>query len=160
MGRSAQDPDRRYRGGRLVRDPRRRRSAHRIAEHHPASAAQTSPRATSSASAPVKTISAKTKQLARAEAACYRRPSGGQIYVRMLVPGLATTAQELGGEWVWDHTYNKCLSSVPRIITTAPMTAGNCTQVGYVSENPGYDPNITPALPIKNVVAQAGPACD
>jgi len=40
------------------------------------------------------------------------------------------------------------------------MTAGNCTQVGFVSQNPGYNPNATPARPLKSVVAQAGPACD
>jgi hypothetical protein len=36
---------------------------------------------------------------------------------------------------------------------------GNCTQVGYVADNPGYDPNATVATPLTRVVAQAGPAC-
>jgi hypothetical protein len=42
---------------------------------------------------------------------------------------------------------------------TAPAVAGICTQVGYVSQNPGYDVNATPAAPLKDVAAQKGPAC-
>jgi hypothetical protein len=30
------------------------------------------------------------------------------------------------------------------MIAGAPMTAGNCTQVGYAKDNPGYDENATP----------------
>jgi hypothetical protein len=133
--------------------------------NRPGSAAQTTPRASSSRSATVttthrKATSAKSASLAKAENACSRRPMGGQIYVRMIVPGIATTAQELGGEWAWDHVTNQCDDSVAWMMATAPMTAGNCTQVGFVSQNPGYNPNATPARPLKSVVAQAGPACD
>jgi hypothetical protein len=77
----------------------------------------------------------------------------------MLSPGVQWQAQELGGEWTWDHVTNKCLTSVQSSIATAPTIPGSCTQVGYVDDNPGYDPNATPAKPLKNVVAQAGPAC-
>jgi hypothetical protein len=130
----------------------------------PAGAAQATPQPSSSRSATVttthrKATTARSARLAEAENACYRRPLGGQIYVRMVVPGLATTAQELGGEWNWDHVSNQCDDSVAWIIATAPMTAGNCTQVGYVSQNPGYNPNATPARPLRSVAAQAGPAC-
>jgi hypothetical protein len=77
----------------------------------------------------------------------------------MLSPGTQWTAQQLGGEWVWNATRGKCLTSVQMMIATAPLSAGNCTQVGYVADNPGYDPNATVAAPLTHVAAQAGPAC-
>ncbi len=77
----------------------------------------------------------------------------------MITPGVSPQAQELGGEWRWDSTTNKCLTSVQLMIATAPQSAGNCTQVGYVAENPGYNANAVTAAPLKNVVAQTGPAC-
>jgi hypothetical protein len=77
----------------------------------------------------------------------------------MITPGLLPQAQGLGVAWDWNHILSKCETSVQMMVSTAPMTAGNCTQVGYVADNPGYDPNATPPAPLKNVVAQAGPAC-
>ena len=77
----------------------------------------------------------------------------------MISPGVPPQAQELGGEWRWNSSLNKCQTSVQLMISTAPPSAGNCTQVGYVADNPGYDPNATSAAPLKHVVAQAGPAC-
>jgi hypothetical protein len=95
------------------------------------------------------------------EDACSRRPSAsGDIYVRMVTPGEPPQAQELGGEWVWNHTTNKCLTSVQMTIATAPLTAGNCTQVGYAANNSGYDVNAAIAAPLTDVTAQAGPACE
>lgn len=98
--------------------------------------------------------------IAQAENACYKRPpASGDIYVRMVTPGVSPQAQQLGGEWDWDHTTNKCLTSVQMMIATAPRSAGNCTQVGYVDDNPGYDVNAAVAPPLTHVAAQAGPAC-
>jgi hypothetical protein len=77
----------------------------------------------------------------------------------MITPGQPPEAQELGGEWRWDFTTNRCLTSVQFMIATAPVTDGNCTQVGYVADNPGYNVNAVSAPPLKNVVAEAGPAC-
>ncbi len=104
--------------------------------------------------------SASPNATAKAEAACYKRGfASGDIYVRMLSPGTQWAAQELGGEWGWDHVTNRCLTSVQMMIATAPLGAGNCTQVGYKADNPGYDPNATVAAPLRRVAAQAGPAC-
>jgi hypothetical protein len=104
--------------------------------------------------------SATSKAIAKAEDACYKRPpASGDIYVRMVAPGVSPQAQQLGGGWVWNHTSNKCLTSVQMVMATAPLSAGNCTQVGYVADNPGYDPNATVAAPLMHVVAQKGPAC-
>jgi hypothetical protein len=111
---------------------------------------------------PARTAAAASPRPAAKSAsdACYRRkPASGDIYVRMTVPGLAAQAQELGGEWTWNVTEHRCLTSVEMIIATAPTEAGNCTQVGYTAGNPGYDPNATPARRLGNVAAQAGPAC-
>jgi hypothetical protein len=91
--------------------------------------------------------------------ACNNRPSSGDIYLRMITPGTSPRAQERGGEWRWDDTMNKCLSSVQLMMATAPQSAGNCTQVSYVADNPGYNPSATVAAPLTHVVAQTGPAC-
>jgi hypothetical protein len=106
------------------------------------------------------TSSASSKAISTAEKACDKRPdASGDIYVRMIQPGQAPVAQELGGEWVWNVTLNKCLTSVQMMIATAPQSAGTCTQVGYVADNPGYNANAATAAPLKNVTAQTGPAC-
>jgi hypothetical protein len=104
--------------------------------------------------------SASPNATAKAMAACQkRRFASGDIYVRMLSPGIQWTAQELGGDWGWNVSLDKCLTSVQMTIATAPLSAGNCTQVGYVADNAGYDPNATVAAPLMHVVSQAGPAC-
>jgi hypothetical protein len=106
------------------------------------------------------TASASSRSISDAENSCDKRGfASGDIYVRMITPGLSPQAQELGGEWTWNATLQKCETSVQMTISTAPLTTGNCTQVGYVADNPGYDPNATPAAPLKSVAAQAGPAC-
>jgi hypothetical protein len=88
-----------------------------------------------------------------------KRPASGDIYVRMQTAGTATVAQQLGGEWVWNVSTGKCLTSVQMMIATAPSVPGACTWVGYVTDNPGYDVNATPAPPLRNVAVAAGPAC-
>ncbi len=92
--------------------------------------------------------------------ACDARPdASGDIYVWMMTPGVPPLAQELGGEWRWNSATHTCQTSVQLMISAAPTTPGNCTQVGYVADNPGYDPNATPARPLKIVAAEIGPAC-
>jgi hypothetical protein len=49
---------------------------------------------------------------------------------------------------------SKCLTAVHFMTATAPRSAGHCTQVGYVTDNPGYDPNATPAPPLPHTAAQ------
>jgi hypothetical protein len=122
-------------------------------------AAASSPAPTPHASAKSRSSSSKSK-LPAGETACDKRGfASGDIYLRMLQPGEAPVAQQLGGEWEWDYTTRKCLTSVQWAVATAPMSAGDCTQVGYVADNPGYDPNATVAAPLSDVAAQAGPAC-
>lgn len=104
--------------------------------------------------------SAKPNATSKAADACDSRPwASGDIYVRMLSPGVQWEAQELGGEWSWDYTTGKCLTSVQLMIATAPQVPGSCPQVGYVADNPRYNANANAAAPLKNVVAESGPAC-
>lgn len=104
-------------------------------------------------------VSASPKAITAAEDACYKRPTSGDIYVRTVTPGVSPRAQRLGGKRDWDHTTNKCLTSVQYAIAIARLSTGNCTQVGYVAANPGYDVNAATAPPLTHVAAQAGPAC-
>jgi len=77
----------------------------------------------------------------------------------MITPGIQWTAQELGGGWTWNVTEGKCLTSVQMMMATAPLGTGDCTQAGYVADNPGYDVNAAVAPPLKRVAAHAGPGC-
>jgi hypothetical protein len=104
--------------------------------------------------------SAKPKKTADPADTCDNRPAAsGDIYVRMLMPGSPWVAQELGGEWRWDVAEKKCLTSVQLMIATAPPGPGQCTQVGYVKDNPGYNPDATPATPLKAIAAETGASC-
>jgi hypothetical protein len=98
--------------------------------------------------------------LARKESACVNRPpASGNIYVRTVMPGISPQAQQIGGEWRWDNAAKQCLTPVRLIIATAPQNAGNCTQIAYVADNPGYRSHATSAPPLIHVVAHTGPAC-
>jgi hypothetical protein len=127
------------------------------------SATTAAPSVTASAPRDSRTAQAHRTAKARtdsAEAACAARGfASGDIYVRWTDPGVPWTAQELGGEWVWNVALGKCLTSVQMEIAASPPGAGNCTQVGYVADNPCYDVNATPAPPLKDVAAETGPAC-
>jgi hypothetical protein len=128
-------------------------------------ASVTAPAATTARAAVATTAPPKAapKPSADGSAACYKRPdvpaASGGIFVRMLVPTLGWQAQELGGGWLWNVTARKCMTSAQMIIAGAPTEAGNCTQVAYASSNPGYDPDATPARPLRKIIAQAGPGC-
>jgi hypothetical protein len=45
------------------------------------------------------------------------------------------------------------------MVVTAPQAKGNCTQIAYVANNPGYDSHTSPALSLHHAVVQTGPAC-
>jgi hypothetical protein len=118
------------------------------------------PVAATASSSAASSASATLDAAAKAEDACSKRPpTSGEIYVRTVASGGSPQAQQLGGGWAWNHTSNKCLTSVQMVMATAPLAAGDCTQVGYVADNPGYDPNATPAAPLAHVATHAGPAC-
>ena len=116
--------------------------------------------ASSAAALAASRAEAKQSAIAKAEHACAERPPASRdIYVRTIKRGRTTEAQRLSGQWRWNHLTGKCLTAVRFMTATAPRTAGHCTQVGYVTDNPGYDPNATPASPLPHIAAQVGPAC-
>jgi hypothetical protein len=133
-----------------------------VASHHSrtsaapsASTLAASPAASRGAASP-----ASSNGNSAAADACTSRPdASGDIYVRTIEPGEAPQAQELGGEWGWDYSTGKCLTSVQFMIAGAPQGAGTCTQVGYVADNPGYDANAASAPPLQELAAETGPAC-
>jgi hypothetical protein len=103
--------------------------------------------------------SASPKPLTAAQA-CGERPSAsGDIYVWTTTPGVLPQVQVLNGKWGWDSTTSKCVTSVQFVMAHAPKAAGNCTQVGYVADNPGYHMHGASAPKLKHVVAETGPAC-
>lgn len=91
--------------------------------------------------------------------ACQDRKAGGELYVRVTEPGIAAQAQQVGGAWQWDYTTGACLDAVDWITTTAGTASGECTTVGYVADNPGYNPDATDPAPIRHLAGEAGPGC-
>jgi hypothetical protein len=116
--------------------------------------------APSAATSSAPSARASSSALALAEDACAKRPpASGDIYVRTITSGASPQARTLSGKWGWDHAASKCLSAVQLVIATAPHGAGQCTQVGYAADNPGYDVSAAAAPRLTHITAQAGPAC-
>ena len=115
------------------------------------------PAATSSSAAPATT---STLPRATTQAQCEARPdSTGDILVRTTTNGQPAATQQLGGAWTWDTRTRSCTTAVRAVIATASPASGNCTEVAYSSSNPGYKLTVSPAPPLKKVVAAKGPAC-
>jgi hypothetical protein len=98
--------------------------------------------------------------LSAAEKACSERSAeAGGIYVRTIKHGGSPQARRLAPQWGWDDTASKCLTAAEVAVATAPQETGDCTQVGYVTKNPGYDLKAARPSPLKHVAAEAGSAC-
>jgi hypothetical protein len=94
------------------------------------------------------------------QSACEKRPdASGDILVRIITNGQPAVTQQMGGAWSWNTRTHACDTPVQAVISTASGNAGNCTQVAYVSSNPGYRLTVSPAPALKKVVAAKGPAC-
>jgi hypothetical protein len=114
------------------------------------------------ASAPATTpaTSSTRTSTAAAESKCRaRKPSSGDIIVRMITPGQQAVAQRLGGQWLWNHTTQTCQTSTRLVISAASGGAGFCTQVALAASNPAYNADATPAPPLKKVIASKGGSC-
>lgn len=81
-------------------------------------------------------------------------PSAPDIFMWMRSPGIPDYAQRLGG-----INQQNCESSFKTLAATAPTTPGSCTEGAWVSDNPGYDPEATPAKRLKKVQFSVGPGC-
>lgn len=118
------------------------------------------PTAATSSAAPSATATASALPRATTQAQCEARPdSTGDILVRTTTNGQPAATQQLGGGWTWDKKTSTCDTAVSTVIATASSGTGNCTEVAYSSSNPGYQLTVSPAPPLKKVVASSGPAC-
>jgi hypothetical protein len=118
------------------------------------------PAAASSSAAPSATATASALPRASTQAQCEARPdTSGDILVRTTTNGQPAATQQLGGAWTWDTRTSTCTTAADAIISTASTNAGNCTEVAYASSNPGYQLTVSPAPPLRKVVASKGPAC-
>ena len=118
------------------------------------------PAAATRSAGPAATATASPLPRASTQSQCEaQRDSSGDILVRMTTNGQPAVTQQLGGAWSWDAKTRTCNTPVQAVITTAPGNAGNCTQVAYAASNPGYKLSVSPAPPLKKVVASKGPAC-
>jgi len=52
-----------------------------------------------------------------------------------------------------------CKPTVDTIQQTTPSGPGYCTQIARSADNPGYNPDATPAAPLRKIIAQYGSAC-
>jgi len=80
--------------------------------------------------------------------------SAPDIFVWMRSPGVPDYAQRLGG-----IDRQTCESSFRTLAAAVPTTPGSCTEGAWVSDNPGYDPDATPAKPLKKIQFSVGPDC-
>lgn len=81
-------------------------------------------------------------------------PAVGDVIVWMKVKGIPDSAQLLGG-----NGYPNCQSTFDMVRSTSPNVPGACTEAAWVSDNPGYDADATPAKRPKHVQVAVGPAC-
>lgn len=118
----------------------------------PAAAPVPAPAATSVATTTTPPAeSDSTEPAAPSETCATPLPDRGDIIVREIRPGLVTDAIELGGT---DPEH--CVLTFDSLQQTSPTGAGNCTQAAWASDNPGYDPSVTPAPPLKKVQVTVG----
>jgi hypothetical protein len=93
----------------------------------------------------------------QAAVACQSQPAATEeIFVWSTDPELPPYAWRLGGGWTWNVAEKRCMTSVEFALASNPPGEDFCTQVGLVSENPGYDTEATPAPRLQRIVAEAG----
>lgn len=76
------------------------------------------------------------------------------VIVRYVAPGQPATAQELG-----NYNLATCQPTLEWLQNTSPTGPGYCTEAAWVSDNPNYSADTTPAAPLKEVQVRIGPAC-
>lgn len=78
-------------------------------------------------------------------------PDKGDIIAWSKAPGVPDSANELGGT---DPEH--CHWTFDTLKTSSPTGSGYCTEAAWASDNPGYDPNATPAPRLKKVQVVIG----
>lgn len=71
-----------------------------------------------------------------------------------MVPLVSASAQKLGDQWQWDERTQTCETGIDFILDSTP--AGECTEIGLVSANPGYDFDEDPAPKLTDVLEGRG----
>jgi hypothetical protein len=79
---------------------------------------------------------------------------GPDMLERVVIPGLPATTQDLGSV-----NLGTCQTLIQSLPAEAGTEAGECTTIAWLSDNPNYDVNATPAPPLKKIQASAGPGC-
>ena len=123
-------------------------------------AATSSARPAAGSAGPAATVTASPLPRASTQSQCEaRRDSSADILVRVTTNGQPAVTQQLGGAWIWDAKTRTCDTAVEAVISAAAANAGSCTEIAYAASNPGYKLTVSPAPPLKKVVASKGPAC-
>lgn len=121
------------------------------AAHSPSPAAV---KASSPAAAPHTSAAAvKTAVKPKPSPSC-TLPDNRDLLVWYKAPGIEDSAQEIG-----EVDVANCTPAVDFIMSTSPTGPGYCTEVAYADQNPGYNPDATPAKPLKHVLQETGGGC-
>lgn len=88
---------------------------------------------------------------APAETCATPLPDRGDVIEWQREPGVPDSANELGGT---DPEH--CNWTFDTLKTSSPTGSGYCTEAAWASDNPGYDPNATPAPRLKKVQVVIG----
>ncbi|MFF7192659.1 hypothetical protein ACFZAM_02935 [Streptomyces sp. NPDC008079] len=115
-------------------------------------ATATTTRPAPKATAPAVTASAKPK--ARVKPTQTGCGPIRDVIIWMKVPGIPDSAQVVGN---WNQA--TCKDTFDTLPDESPIGPGFCTEAAWVSDNPGYDADATPAKRPKKVQAAVGPAC-
>lgn len=102
------------------------------------------------ADVPSSSAPATTAAVSTASSTC-NLPDHGDIIEWQRAPGVQDSAIELGGT---DPEH--CHWTFDTLKTSSPTGSGYCTEAAWASDNPGYDPNATPAPRLKKVQVVIG----
>lgn len=113
--------------------------------------ASATPSASASSSTPPKALPPPVK--------CARKPGNpGEIYVWSSSGNdQPPDAMRLGAGYVWDFGDKECITTTEFALRSVPVgLIGYCSEVGRVSDNPGYPVNARPAPRLASVIGRRG----
>lgn len=116
----------------------------------PSAAPTTHPAGVASTATPAD-VPSSSAPAAPAETCATPLPDRGDIIEWQREPGLPNSAIELGGT---DPEH--CKLTFDMLQTSSPTGAGYCTQAAWLSDNPNYSVEATPAPPLKKVQVTIG----
>jgi hypothetical protein len=78
-------------------------------------------------------------------------PTTGNLIIWQRAPGLQDSAFRVS-----DVDIFNCKPTLDTWRPDQPTGPGNCSKIAWASDNPGYDFDVRPAPPLKNVIDQVG----